>query len=376
MKTDHSKKTILLYHPNRYNKPDAHAADHYFEKNVPCNFFVAETWDDFVIKLDLQPDLIAFHCGMFANQAFKISELLNIFKSTLLLKDQKSKIALIINKWTTVDLIDKVKQLNINGIHPTRLHYGLEAANLAWQKLLSEKSYWPEEIINRLPKKDDTPLHVYFDDNAEDYSHGSHWPEALFKVKENINAKFQMSRSWSELSVVLQEHPKNIVFHIDMVRRNNGTIPEFMLMLETMIKYSNIPFRPNIGVAMNSSTHISVIKELQKNRILAMVPCSKTIGDEYTKSAIISMLEDRPYWPKEIISKLPGNDRKPKNKDNTALTNRQQEVFDLIAKRGLSNKQIARTLNIAESTVKLHVSAIMKNYCVRNRTQLALMNKV
>lgn len=55
------------------------------------------------------------------------------------------------------------------------------------------------------------------------------------------------------------------------------------------------------------------------------------------------------------------------------LTPRQRDIFNLIATRGASNKQIARTLGISESTVKIHVSAIMRNLCVRNRTQLALM---
>ena len=44
----------------------------------------------------------------------------------------------------------------------------------------------------------------------------------------------------------------------------------------------------------------------------------------------------------------------------------------LVAKRGLSNKKIAQVLNISESTVKVHISAILKAYGVRNRTQLAL----
>ena len=72
---------------------------------------------------------------------------------------------------------------------------------------------------------------------------------------------------------------------------------------------------------------------------------------------------------------MPGNEIKTK-KNNVILTPRQQEVFNLIANRGLSNKQIARTLNIAESTVKLHVGAIMKALCVRNRTQLALTKNI
>ena len=58
------------------------------------------------------------------------------------------------------------------------------------------------------------------------------------------------------------------------------------------------------------------------------------------------------------------------------LTERQREVFELIANRGISNKQIARTLSISESTVKIHVSAIMRSCCVRNRTQLALMRSM
>ena len=55
------------------------------------------------------------------------------------------------------------------------------------------------------------------------------------------------------------------------------------------------------------------------------------------------------------------------------LTSRQRDIFNLIATRGISNKQIARELGISESTVKIHVSAVMRNFCVRNRTQLALM---
>jgi DNA-binding NarL/FixJ family response regulator len=54
------------------------------------------------------------------------------------------------------------------------------------------------------------------------------------------------------------------------------------------------------------------------------------------------------------------------------LTDRQDEIFNLVCRRGLSNKKIAQILNISESTVKVHMSAILKAYRVRNRTQLAL----
>lgn len=50
------------------------------------------------------------------------------------------------------------------------------------------------------------------------------------------------------------------------------------------------------------------------------------------------------------------------------LTDRQLEVLALLV-AGLSNKAIARRLDIAESTVKLHVSGILREFRVPTRTQ-------
>lgn len=54
------------------------------------------------------------------------------------------------------------------------------------------------------------------------------------------------------------------------------------------------------------------------------------------------------------------------------LTPRQQQVLRLVCHRGLSNKAIAGILKISESTVKIHISSILKEYGVKNRTQLVL----
>lgn len=55
----------------------------------------------------------------------------------------------------------------------------------------------------------------------------------------------------------------------------------------------------------------------------------------------------------------------------SALTSRQFVVFQLIS-RGLTNKQIARELDISEITVKAHVSAILHKLQVDNRVQAIL----
>jgi two-component system, NarL family, nitrate/nitrite response regulator NarL len=58
--------------------------------------------------------------------------------------------------------------------------------------------------------------------------------------------------------------------------------------------------------------------------------------------------------------------------DGTSLTLRQLEVISMLG-RGFSNKEIARALDVAERTVKAHVSAVFEALNVKNRTQAVLV---
>jgi DNA-binding NarL/FixJ family response regulator len=53
------------------------------------------------------------------------------------------------------------------------------------------------------------------------------------------------------------------------------------------------------------------------------------------------------------------------------LSPRQHDVFKLIV-RGLSNKEIARALNLAEGTVKIHVAALLRKLGVHRRAAVAI----
>lgn len=86
------------------------------------------------------------------------------------------------------------------------------------------------------------------------------------------------------------------------------------------------------------------------------------------------------YIPPEILSQLgqatsdntegSSYTRRASDKIETPLTPRQNEVLGKLV-HGYSNKEIGRLLDMAESTVRVHIAAILKELNVSNRTRAA-----
>jgi LuxR family transcriptional regulator, maltose regulon positive regulatory protein len=76
------------------------------------------------------------------------------------------------------------------------------------------------------------------------------------------------------------------------------------------------------------------------------------------------------YDPR-LAEKAGLNQRKTKILPSTPLTDREAEVLDLL-RQGMSNREIAQTLWIAQSTAKVHVRHIFEKLGVRSRTEAAL----
>jgi len=94
--------------------------------------------------------------------------------------------------------------------------------------------------------------------------------------------------------------------------------------------------------------------------------------------AIQQILNGNVYLPSDIIRTGKESHRRHRQDDNPispellgSLTRRQLLVLERMSK-GESNKQIAYNLNIAETTVKAHVSAILRKLGVHNRVQAIL----
>ncbi len=76
-----------------------------------------------------------------------------------------------------------------------------------------------------------------------------------------------------------------------------------------------------------------------------------------------------PLPPEPVSPPLPPS--LPAEAEREKLTPREKEIIILLAK-GASNKEIARVLNVAESTVKIHVQSILKKLNLTSRVQAAV----
>jgi len=74
----------------------------------------------------------------------------------------------------------------------------------------------------------------------------------------------------------------------------------------------------------------------------------------------------------EVSSTLAGNQAEQVSQHLSLLTNREKQVA-IEAAKGLSNKEIARILEITERTVKAHLSSTFERLGAKDRLHLALM---
>ena len=73
----------------------------------------------------------------------------------------------------------------------------------------------------------------------------------------------------------------------------------------------------------------------------------------------------------ELLAHALREDAQPRTPEEAGLTEREAQILALIA-RGLSNKLIARELDITEGTVKVHVKHLLKKLNLRSRVEAAV----
>lgn len=97
----------------------------------------------------------------------------------------------------------------------------------------------------------------------------------------------------------------------------------------------------------------------------AMAYLTKDTSGQELVTAILSVHQGSRYLPRAV------RDRLAERIPCTELTPREHQVLALIA-QGNSNREIASNLQIAEKTVRIHVSSLLAKLGARDRTQAAI----
>jgi DNA-binding NarL/FixJ family response regulator len=195
------------------------------------------------------------------------------------------------------------------------------------------------------------------------------------RLSEQLKITWSMPSTWQDLMTELENGEEFLAFHVDMISKSIHPTPiEFTDAIKTMMRFIPDSKDIKIGVIITPITTLQTVRELQKSGVQGILLDINYYRIEELQVALNAFVNGISYWPKHIINKLPGAEKKSVSKSGITLTPRQAQIFKMIKERGASNKAIAKALGISESTVKLHVTEIFKKYGVRNRTQLAVFS--
>lgn len=208
--------------------------------------------------------------------------------------------------------------------------------------------------------------------------------EAFCELADHIGFQPTHAHTVSELFEILNDSNNNIdliLFDIDtLYNPNDANVLDIINTVSTLSKCSHSQVSPVLSVVTNDSTEPATIRDAMTTDIKGFI--AKFDFDKVDDNifALKELLAGKSFTDKAIIEKIRPTKRNSQKKYNVKvngidLTIRQEQILKLICDRGASNKQIARLLNLSESTIKLHIGAILKKYGLRNRTQLALFAK-
>jgi DNA-binding NarL/FixJ family response regulator len=163
---------------------------------------------------------------------------------------------------------------------------------------------------------------------------------------------------------VIQDHPD---LHLVLLDLNLPDRNGFAVLTELRQHYATI----STVVLSTSSDRDSVLRALDLGA-LGFIP--KSAPREIIASALRLVFSGGVYVPPEALAPAETKKAMPAQLASPAdagLTQRQVEVLALMM-RGKSNKAISRLLDMAEPTVKHHVTAILKALRAANRTEAVI----
>lgn len=168
--------------------------------------------------------------------------------------------------------------------------------------------------------------------------------------------------SAATLGTALQEHPEVELVLLDLSMPGTRG---FSALLHVRGEYPELPV-----VIISSNDHPRVIRRAQQFGAVGFIP--KSAPAEAMGAAIEAVLAGDSWFPPMAAERSEADAELAARL--AQLTPQQFRVLLYLAD-GLLNKQIAAEMGLAENTVKVHVTAVLRKLACHSRTQAAVLVK-
>lgn len=168
--------------------------------------------------------------------------------------------------------------------------------------------------------------------------------------------------SFADLRKTVRQHPKADLALLDLMMPDVEGLSALQFLRDEF---------PALRVAIVSGAPAqSWVRAAEALGAVAFIP--KSTGPEETQQALRVLLDGGSWWPR-IVDTEPVNEVDAEIDARLQSLSRQELRILLRIKDGKLNKQIADELGIAESTVKTHITMLLRKLGLQTRTQAAVL---
>ncbi len=204
----------------------------------------------------------------------------------------------------------------------------------------------------------------------------------MLGAEPGIEVVAQAADGEQALALAMLHRPDVVVMDLQMprvggvmaTRQITAALPQTRIVVLTTFDDDELVFE-----AIRAGAQAYLLKDSSEAEVLATVR-SVHLGESRLSPAIARKLVDQFRFvtaqasdPQPVVAETPTapSQRQTHSALEEQLSEREAQILDLLA-TGLSNKQIAATVFLAEGTVKNYVSRIMEKWHARNRLELAM----
>ena len=189
--------------------------------------------------------------------------------------------------------------------------------------------------------------------------------KALLSRQQDFEIVGEAADGLEGVKLVEQVRPDLVLLDLDMPVMNGhealaqilGANPEQVVVMLTVSEDGD-----DLAECMQIGAKGYLLKKIDADYLLHSIR-SAVAGDSVMSPEMTSKLVDRlRRQATHAVANAP---------DINSLTQRERQVLAWLS-RGISNKEIARALELAESTVKVHVQSVLRKLNIKTRVQAAV----